>query len=435
MTAPDVGTAAPDAGTSAPDAGEAAPDAGKAAAPGRPRRGLRLRRWAWPAAVAGLVVLAAAVTALLTPSGNRDALDPRSTAEAGSRAVARILVAHGVSVTVATSAAEAVDGAGAGDTVVVVHPERLGPRQLARLRATPAALVLVEPDLTVLDALAPGVAATGPADTDGTVDPACPDPDATAAGSITRGGSLYRVLPSSGGSDPADPADPAEALFGPPVTCYPAADARDGAGLVRLRTARHPVSVLGASHVLRNRDLPRAGNAALALRLLGAGDAVRWYLPDPLEAGVADRQGLSELLPSWVRWVFWQLVIVIVVVMLWRARRLGRVVTEPLPVVVRSAETVEGRARLYRVSRSRDRAAALLRTATLRRLAGRFGVPVTASPEEVARLVAAATGREEGDVRGVLLGPVPRHDAALVALATALDELERTAGPEARTGR
>ena len=60
---------------------------------------------------------------------------------------------------------------------------------------------------------------------------------------------------------------------------------------------------------------------------------------------------------------------------LWRARRLGPLVTERLPVAIRASETTEGRARLYRKANARDRAAAALRSATRTRLAPLIGVP------------------------------------------------------------
>ena len=69
---------------------------------------------------------------------------------------------------------------------------------------------------------------------------------------------------------------------------------------------------------------------------------------------------------------------------LWRARRLGPVVAEPLPVVVRAAETVEGRARLYRRGGARGQAA---RGAARRRpVAGSgraLGLPRRADPPAV----------------------------------------------------
>jgi len=375
--------------------------------------GRRRRRWLWPAVVGVLVLLACLVGAALVPTGTLATLDPASTAAGGSRAVAQVLQAQGVDVDTVDRAAAAVDGATGDTTIVVVHSALLGPDQLGRLAGTPAALVLVEPDLTAARALAPGVtpsAAGAPDD----AQPGCTDPDAVAAGTATGGGTLYRV-----GTPGADAAVET-------VGCYPAADDPALHAVVRLRTATHRVTVLGQPRVLENQALAHEGNAALALRVLGAGTQVRWYLPTPAELGQQDGPGVGALLPGWVRPLFWQLVVAVAVVLLWRARRLGKVVTEPLPVVVRSAETAQGRARLYRASRSRDRAAAILRTAALRRLAARLGVPSGAAPDEVALLVAAAGGRRPDEVREQLLGATPTDDAALVRLAGALDDVERS---------
>ena len=72
-------------------------------------------------------------------------------------------------------------------------------------------------------------------------------------------------------------------------------------------------------------------------------------------------------------WPCWQLVIALALLALARARRLGRLVVEPLPVVVRAAESVEGRARLYRSGNARGRAADALRAGPRDRLAPRAG--------------------------------------------------------------
>ena len=113
---------------------------------------------------------------------------------------------------------------------------------------------------------------------------------------------------------------------------------------------------------------------------------------------------------------------------LWRARRLGPVVTEPLPVVVRSAEVVEGHGRLYSRAGARDRAAAALRAGTMQtaeqptsgcragRRAGRRGRCERAADR-------AATGRRWGCCRRRSAA----DDARLVDLAVALDELELAA--------
>jgi len=94
------------------------------------------------------------------------------------------------------------------------------------------------------------------------------------------------------------------------------------------------------------------------------------------------------------------LVIAAILAALWRGRRLGPVVAERLPVVVRAAETVEGHGHLYWSRRSRDRAAAAL------------------TPR---------SGRSTGEIVALLAGPVPTDDATLVALAGGLDKLEKDA--------
>src|SRR5690606_35517589 len=102
-----------------------------------------------------------------------------------------------------------------------------------------------------------------------------------------------------------------------------------------------------------------------------------------------------------------QLLVLTVVVLLWGGRRLGRVVTEPMPVVVRSAETTLGRGRLYRRARDHAHAAAGLRAGCATRVATRLGVPPSARPEVLVAAVARATGREEAAVGALLYGPPP----------------------------
>ncbi len=109
---------------------------------------------------------------------------------------------------------------------------------------------------------------------------------------------------------------------------------------------------------------------------------------------------------------------------LWRSRRLGPLVAEPLPVVVRASETVEGHGRLYRSRRSRSRAAEVLRDAARYRITARLALPAGADAAAVCAAVAALTGREPGAVRAILYGPAPRDDAALVALGQDMDALE-----------
>jgi hypothetical protein len=387
----------------------------------------RLRRLRFPLAVGGVVVAAAAVAALVAtgPSGD---LDPASGSSAGSRAVARILQREGVAVTRTTDPARAATARG---TVVVVHPELLAPRTLASATAAAARVVLVEPAQRELDAVAPQVRAADvvPAQT---LPPACAAADAQA-GPARAGGQLYTVVrgvradvcfPLGSDADTEAVAD-----TGPAAAADPARGSfvqLDGAG----DGGNATVVVLGQADVLRNGDLADDANAALALRVLGHNADLVWLVPDPARTADAGPASLTDLLPPWFRWVVLDLVVVAILALLWRGRRLGPVVREPLPVVVRAGETVQGRARLYRRARATDRAAATLRTAVLRRLARRLAVPPDADPDAVAVRVAQASGRDLDDVRRVLLGPAPRDERDLVRLADELDVVERdgTAG-------
>ena len=199
--------------------------------------------------------------------------------------------------------------------------------------------------------------------------------------------------------------------------------------------------MLGGGSLLTNADLAHVGNAALALGLLVPSRRLDWVPPGSLGGAVSasDRHGLFQLLPSGLDWGLVQLAIAVVVLALWRARRLGRPVVEPLPVVVRAAETVEGGARLLQAANARSTAAATLRTATRRRLAVVLRLGRDPDPGVLVAVVAERSGQQTGRVRGLLYGSEPLDDRALVTLAGALPELERAvqqdsdAAPTARS--
>jgi hypothetical protein len=102
------------------------------------------------------------------------------------------------------------------------------------------------------------------------------------------------------------------------------------------------------------------------------------------------------------------------------------VVTEPLPVVVRAAEAVEGRSRLYRAAGARGPAAEALRAATVDRLVRRVGAAPGGDPGGLVALVVERTGDDPATVHALLYGGAPEDDAALVRLADDLHVLETT---------
>lgn len=360
---------------------------------------------------AGLLLVCIAIAAL-SSGGKAGRLDPDAYDPAGSRALAVLLDTEGVAVEKVRTVAEVEAVADRSSTLLITDPGLVPAEALTRLAKLRATTVLVAPDPSALVVFTPSLALTGPAKVTRR-DPGCGLPAAQAAGDADLGGRTFAAQSSDG------------AESGQAVLCY-AADG--GATLARVEATRTTgtVTVLGHEAPLTNEFLDRNGNAALALSLLGGHRELVWYLPaldDPaLEGG---RKPLLALLPDPLKLAAVQLFLGVVLVALWRARRLGPVVTEPLPVVVRAAEATEGRARLYRRARARDRAAEALRGAAVSRLAPRFGLGPGGDPRALADALARHTGRPPHLVADLLYGAEPADDAGLVALADALDALEQ----------
>ncbi|GMA25161.1 hypothetical protein GCM10025864_29200 [Luteimicrobium album] len=384
----------------------------------RARRRWRAMRW-----VVGLVLLGAFVTlllALLRPPSSDTPYAPDAAGPDGGRAVAQILGRHGVHVTYTRSAERAASLARAGTTLAVLpgdtYGDDLSDADLDLLAGTDADLALVGPSDASLAALAPELTWGWGGGYVTTSTASCADPDARAAGTITSAG---------GGFLPSGPA--ADRVV---TTCFPpdAAEARTGSYAVVDGTRR--VAVLDDAVILTNAHLAEAGNAALVLRMLGRHADLVWLVPEADRgADASDGTGASALLPPGSGAVAAWLLVVAVVAIVWRGRRLGPLVAEDLPVVVRASEATRGRGRLYRAGGSRGHAAAGLRAATAARLAARLGVPAGATPEALVDAVVRATGRPAPDVHGLLYGPPPPDDAALLTLARHLDDLESEVRP------
>ncbi|MFE0178819.1 DUF4350 domain-containing protein [Streptomyces sp. NPDC059002] len=363
-----------------------------------------------------VVLLAAAVAIAAVRSGAQHGrLDPRAADPYGSRAVAELLADRGVSTRVVTTAEEARSAAGADTTLLVANPDVLTDRQQSLLRKatkdSEGRTVLVAPGAPSIGTLAPGVTADGIPSTDSTLSPGCSLPAARRAGTADMGGIRYDTLVPD-----------AEA-------CYPSDSLPS---LLQLPTPRGQgdTVLLGAPDILYNDRLDQHGNASLALQLLGSRPHLVWYLPSLADDSAAtddERRGFFDLIPSGWAWGTLQLTVAAVLAALWRARRLGRLVPERLPVAIRASETVEGRARLYRKANARDRAATALRTATRTRIAPLVGVSPTQAhaPETLLPALSTRFPSPDRDLLPLLFGPPPGNDAALIALADQLDALER----------
>jgi hypothetical protein len=283
--------------------------------------------------------------------------------------------------------------------VLVPFREAVSGDTLNQLLTSGADVVLVDPgsvaaaQLTQAGSLA-----------DRTRAPGCDLPAAQLAGTVRLGGHRYTSLNSA-------------------VSCYDGALLALPAGTV---AGGGRLTVVGSSDFLTNDRLDQQGNAALAIGLLDHQPALTWYAAKRASGG----SSLTDLLPKAVPWALLQIGVAVVVVAFWRGRRLGPVVTEPLPVVVRAAETVLGRARLYAAARARSTAAEALRAGSRARLAALVHLDSAARPEALIEAVAAHSGIEPATVAATLYAGAgtPEYgadtDAAIVRLADELDILE-----------
>jgi hypothetical protein len=371
----------------------------------------RARRWRPTGrglAIAALLLLALAVL-MITTTRRTGYLDPAAVDPSGSRAVANVLSDQGVQVIdVRTSADVAASARGA--TVLVTDSTLLTTTMVSDvLEAGPTRLVLVDPlpGSPALERLAAGTDIVDVAGADA-VEPGCRWEPAQRAGRAALPGSRYdaRTWIRSG------------------AACY---DRPESAALVVIpeRAGRPEVVLLGSAHPLTNEGFDEQGNAALALSLLGSRPDLVWWRPTPSDPALAGQAGVSitELVPPWVVPVLLQVLVAVALVAWWRSRRLGRLVTEPLPVVVRSGETTAGHARLLHANHARAEAATHLRARARERIRVRLGLPPGASGMRLAVAAAGRSGRAPEQVGALLYGPEPTTDAQLVALGHDLEAL------------
>lgn len=407
--------AAPDTAAQ-PAAVSDAAAAGTASGPGSARRRRIGIVVLWVAIV--LVVLLGALAVWAAGRGStagehsRAPDDPR---ESGAMALAQVLEQQGVEVTITHSYWEAQDAlrGGGGDTTLLVDDDWwvLTEDAYESVLSLAAHTVLVQPSDAALAQLDADVEYAGFGG--GQLDAECTLEAAQRAGAVAAGGEIYEA--------------PASA-----VRCYASGD--DGYALVRITAGDREVTLLGLGELLENRYVTDAGNAALALGLLGERPRLVWYQPDIDDFALGDTESLAARQAAWFAPLVVLLLLIGVAAAVWRGRRMGPVVVEELPVEVRSSETMEGRARLYERGGAREHALATLRTATVARLARTLGLPRTATLDDVVVATSGATGRDLAFVRMLLSAPSAIDDSALVRMSDELlrleHELERSVHPQ-----
>ncbi|MGN6744103.1 MAG: DUF4350 domain-containing protein [Amnibacterium sp.] len=365
------------------------------------RQGLARLRFA---GIASAVVVVLGLLGLLSLGGVNTGtpFGPDNPAPAGAQALRSVLEQQGVSVTQVSRLDDVPSGT---ETLLVDDGDGILPVSAWRsLLPRAPRLVVVGPGTVALGVVLPTAREAGTPDRS-TAAAGCADPIAARAGRMD----LHDVSASI-------------RVLGGATVCYP-----DGSGagqLVTGTTGGTHVVLLADGTAFDNGHIASAGNAAVALTALGAEPHLVWYRPDPLDPAIGGRVTLQHLTPAWVTPLVVLLFASGLAAALWRGRRLGPLVVERLPVIVRSRETVEGRARLYQRTGARLRAADALRIGVIGRLAPALGLSRLATVDEVAAATASALGRPLGTIRALLLDAQPRTDADLVRLSDDLARLE-----------
>ncbi|CAD5993534.1 DUF4350 domain-containing protein [Agreia sp. COWG] len=368
----------------------------------------RWRLWLILAAIAVIGLIVISISSGATNAAGQP-FSITSSSPAGSKAVAEVLRAHGVNVVQADTLDEATRATQAdpGATLFFFDANSyLTDTKLAEASTLADTTVLLTPGTDALTAFAPGIAPAGAPETIDGVDAGCSLPAAERAGSIVGDGGTYRDVRG----------DASDLCFASSSSAY---------FLIRTDSGGRTVTVLGTEDVLRNDGITGAGNAALALGLLGENSTLVWYMPSSSDVEADGPADIASLTPDWVTPVLILAVFTFAAAAVWRGRRLGALVVENLPVTVRSRETMEGRARLYATVGDHGHALDALRIGTTSRLTSLLALPRNASVSEVIRAASATLPDwPADDIRLLLLDAVPASESDLLALSDRLLALE-----------
>jgi hypothetical protein len=181
---------------------------------------------------------------------------------------------------------------------------------------------------------------------------------------------------------------------------------------------------IGSPTVFLNDSLADRDHAVLAGALLVPEPGTRVTIVEKPPPGEGD-DTLGDLVSDGVRAALVQLALAFLLYALYRARRLGRPVPEPLPVQIAGSELVVAVGELIQQSGDPGRAATVLQEDTRRTLARRLGLPVNADPGLVADVVASRVGPDRDHILALLTVTDVADESALVALAHALDALRQ----------
>lgn len=378
----------------------------------------RVRSSKWFLVILGLLLVVGIIGYLGRPDRDYEPYSIRNYDPSGARAVATVARDHGL----ALRQIDELRSAGITDpdatTLVIVSASNPQPYQARSIVDYPGRIVIFGASDELTDEISTSMYVVGGGAT-GAIDASCPDQAASRAATISTLG--WRVT-----NVPDDAA-----------TCF-----EDEAGAVMVtveRPGKGDVTIIADHTIVTNDRVDEVGNASLVLQAIGKQERAVWYVGSVFDSSTLSWSSPSggsggapvdsvtarpDFLPPGTGSALYALGVAIAALALWKGRRFGALVTEPLPVVIKASEATLGRARLYRAARATGRSAAALRAVAATRMAKRIGVSRAATAEQLVAAVAAASGRQARDVHHILYGPLPTTEAEMLDLIDAIDTLE-----------
>lgn len=370
-----------------------------------PTAGSRIKRWwIWVVLFGLLVALGFAALG----RGENIRLDALNSQPMGARALAQVLGDHGVSVTPINRRGSLAAHRPNGSATLVVFDNGTLTMSAATVVADVADryshLVVMGNSDYVFDALDLPLEASfsGGFDTQG-----CDDPMVGQTHRVGSPGLALRVV-----------GEGMTTCFGLQSTGWLLASREAANGQPR-------IDVYANEEAFMNSEILDQDNAVLGLRLLSRDPSLVWFAPAPSEVSDGDAPAqLPTYLPEWYAPLVVLGILTALAAMLWRGRRLGRLVVEPLPVTIRTTETTRSRGRLYVAAADRQHSLAALQAGTRRRLAKRLSVPPGAPESVLVNAVAGVSGWPAQHVADLLFTVAAPGDEEFVARANALVKLE-----------
>ena len=292
-----------------------------------PRWSQRWRRWRPGVIAVTLMLVPALLTVWARTTTSTIPLAIDNPKDWGTMAVAELLRHEGVSVSKASSLSEAVDASRQGATIAVVNADQLSDQDRRALAQAGGDVVVIGAKgggnalAGLTDMTAKGTAAS----TSSTLAPQCDDADAQAARSLAG----TRASVSLQGDDDA-------------VGCFPVGKDRYAYATDSLPSGA-TLRVLPDPAPVANAHLAQKGHAAMGVRALGHHSRVLWLDGQRMKTPSLWN---SPSTPPWLPVLILQLIVIAGVLAIVQGRRFGGIVSEDLPVVVRSTETTVARGRL-----------------------------------------------------------------------------------------